>query len=298
MDQPLLSSLMLRLHHSWAGHLVRDPGRCAARCLLHWRDSTWCDDEDKKPFNERVKRRIAGNPDRRSWEAALVKTHGVAWKTLAKDREAWKRLEPAFVVDTQWVLNQEFTHVPVARPRLDMYPASFVRAFDPCANGAAWRKGLRIAIMVNDDGVVDAAVRRVEGMTLMAQGLLLKALHIATTHLGLLPAGEAMILKGAKTEMEGLAGLARAASFLQNRDEWWQERLDPRPGDVVLALCAGSQGRFGTGVAVAAYLWSRDTMRPIINTVAGLPLGCETSVLAVAWLVQTLCRIRLVEGEA
>jgi hypothetical protein len=289
---------MLRLHHSWAGHLVRDPGRCAATHLLNWRDSKWCDDEDEKPPSERARRRIAGNPDRRSWEAALVKTHGADWKTLAKDREGWKRLEPAFVVDTQWVLNQELTHMPVARPRLDMYSASFVRAFDPCANGAAWRKGLRIAIMVDDDAVVEAAVRSVEGITLMAQGLLLKALHVATTHLGLQPAGDAMVLKGARNEMEGLVGLARAASFLQDRDEWWQETLEPRPGDVILALCAGSRGRFGTGIAVAAYLWSRDAMRPIINTVAGLPHGCETSVMAVVWLVQTLCRIKLVGGEA
>lgn len=74
-----------QLKWQWAGHVARQNDSRWTKKLIQWRP--------------RETRRSIGRPPKR-WLDDVKRTAGTHWQQTAQDRNAWKRLEEAYVL--QW----------------------------------------------------------------------------------------------------------------------------------------------------------------------------------------------------
>lgn len=151
------SALATKMHHGWAGHLIRLPFNSPARQLVALRDAAWWNTEKLKPIN--VRKLYFLHDTQCEWEYKLCKVHGANWKQLCKDRGVWKHLESPFICERFWELGRS-APCDSAQPSLD---ANFRANFHATLNAPKIRgtlKKVRVVVATSDDDIIDSCLGR------------------------------------------------------------------------------------------------------------------------------------------
>jgi hypothetical protein len=288
-QQPLPSSLALKLYHGWAGHICRlsDPNPIAS--LLKWRDASWQQLENQKNWKHRVQRASRGNLTR--WESCLLKCHGEAWMEMAQNRSQWRSLGVAFVTDRLWTLPPDFTHSPWGRDvPMVAYKAVFHNVFG-LSPQARYASGTKAVLLTSSMEVAEAARDGRDSCipkTLLAR--LLQAVFVAQDMLHLRPAGHKLLEHSEGGELEAVESMAKAACYFDFADETCAHECGGAD-TTLLGVCKGICVAERSACAMMWYSFNSRGPKLIYSAVrsfAGASSVLEVESLAVVWAVKGL----------